>query len=73
MEISMLAPLPPDALAAEFDMLTSRAGVDVPADRRAGILAAYADFRSQLQLLHGPRTQLAEPSNTFTLVGRENA
>jgi len=65
----MIAPLQPDALAAEFDVLISRAGIDVPAERRAGILAAYADFRG----LHGPRTHLAEPSNVFSLVDRGDA
>jgi hypothetical protein len=54
-------------------MLMCRAGIDVPPERRAGILSAYTDFRSQLHLLHGPRTHLAEPSNIFTLAAKESA
>ena len=43
----------PDALAAEFDCLMTRAGITIPPPRRAAVLAAYADLRGQIALLHG--------------------
>lgn len=49
-------------------MLAARAGVAVPPEYRDSILVGYADFRAQLPLLHGPRTQLSEPPNIFSLV-----
>jgi hypothetical protein len=56
-----------DALAAEFDTSMARAGVTVPPNRRAGILASYADLRSQIALLHGRYGFGDEPSNVFRL------
>ena len=57
----------PDTLAAEFDLLMHRAGLSVPAERRAQMLPAYAELRDQVELLRGPRTAAAEPSNVFRL------
>jgi len=56
---------PADALAAEFDCLMARAGVTVPPQRRDAALAAYADLRGQIVLLHGRYGPEAEPSNVF--------
>lgn len=61
--------IPPDALAAEFDILMRRAGLDVPPDVRAQVLPAYAEMRDQIELLRGPRTAAAEPSNIFRVKG----
>ena len=63
----MAAPLSPDSLAAEFDCLMARAGITVPPRRRAAALAAYADLRGQIALLHGRYDYTAEPSNVFSL------
>jgi hypothetical protein len=60
----------PDALAAEFDCLMARAGVTVPPPRRAAALAAYADLRGQIELLHGRYGPEVEPSNVFRLGDR---
>ena len=57
----------PDTLEAEFDLLMQRAGLTVPAERRAQVLPAYAELRDQVELLRGPRTAAAEPSNIFRL------
>jgi hypothetical protein len=57
----------PDALAAEFDCLMARAGLTIPSQRRAATLAAYADLRGQIALLHGRYGHEAEPSNVFRL------
>ena len=59
--------LAPDALAAEFECLMARAGISVPEARRATVLAAYADLRAQIALLHGRYGAAAEPSNVFRL------
>jgi hypothetical protein len=58
---------PPDELAAEFDTLMRRAGLTVPQARRAATLAAYADLRGQIALLHGRYRAVHEPSNVFRL------
>lgn len=57
--------LTPEALATEFDTLMARAGITVPADRRAGILDGYADLRGQMALLHGRYSHVSEPANVF--------
>jgi hypothetical protein len=57
----------PDALAAEFDCLMARAGIKIPPQRRVSTLAAYADLRGQIALLHGRYGHEAEPSNVFRL------
>ncbi|MBV9252489.1 MAG: hypothetical protein JO227_25010 [Acetobacteraceae bacterium] len=56
-----------EALAAEFDMLMARAGITVPPQRREAVLAAYADMRGQIALLHGRHGPEHEPSNVFRL------
>ena len=61
----------PDELALEFTMFMSRAGVTVPPDRRGAILAAYADFRGQIALLHGRHAHTDEPAHTFTQLRAE--
>jgi hypothetical protein len=60
-------PYAPEALAAEFDMFMTRAGLTVSAERRAQVLPSYAELREQVDLLRGPRTAAAEPSNVFRL------
>lgn len=55
----------PEALAAEFDCLMARAGITVPPQRRPAVLAAYADLRQQIALLHGRYGPQHEPSNVF--------
>ena len=57
----------PEALAAEFDCLMARAGITIPEARRTAVLAAYADLRDQIALLHGRYGAAAEPSNVFRL------
>jgi hypothetical protein len=57
----------PDELAAEFDILMHRAGITVPDQRRAAVLASYADFRAQIALLHDRYAYTDEPANVFRL------
>jgi hypothetical protein len=63
----MTEPLSLEAAEAEFDMMTTRAGIAVPADRRAALLESFRDFRQQIALLHTRRSHVAEISNIFTL------
>jgi hypothetical protein len=57
----------PDDLATEFDILMRRAGIAVPDERRAAVLASYADLRDQIALLHNRYTYADEPANVFRL------
>jgi hypothetical protein len=57
----------PDDLATEFDILMRRAGITVPDERRAAVLASYADLRDQIALLHNRYTYADEPANVFRL------
>jgi hypothetical protein len=59
-----------DDLTAEFDILMGRAGITVPADRRATVLASYADLRGQIALLHDRYVHTDEPANVFRLSRR---
>ncbi len=65
--------LPPDELAREFDGFMSRAGLTIPAGRRAAVLASYADFRAQIDLLHGRQDHTGEPAHTFALSSHGDA
>ncbi len=61
-------PIPPDALAAEFDAYMRRAGLTLPAERRTQVLAGVSpSCRDQVELLRNGRTAAVEPSNTFRL------
>ena len=60
-------PLSPDELAHEFDNFMTRAGVTVPPARRAVVLESYADFRAQIDLLHGRQDHTGEPAHIFAL------
>jgi hypothetical protein len=57
----------PDELAAEFDILMRRAGLTIPDERRAAVLASYADLREQIALLHNRYVYTDEPANIFRL------
>lgn len=54
-------------LEREFDVLMRRAGIAAPADRRAGVIAGYADIKRMTALLRRPRTAADEPSNIYRL------
>jgi hypothetical protein len=56
-----------DDLAAEFDILMRRAGITVPDERRAAVLASYADLHDQIALLHNRYNYTDEPANVFRL------
>ena len=54
---------------AEFDVFLARAGMVVPPDRRAAVVAGWADCRAQLDLLHTRRDASHEPSDIFRMKG----
>jgi hypothetical protein len=68
-----MSSLSPDELAREFDGFISRAGLTIPAGRRATVLTSYADFRAQIDLLHGRQDHTGEPAHTFALPHRGDA
>jgi hypothetical protein len=57
----------PDERAVEFDILMRRAGITVPAERRATVLASYADLTEQMALLRNRYAHTDEPANVFRL------
>jgi hypothetical protein len=61
-----------ESLAQEFDVLMRRAGVSAPDARRAVVLAAYADLRTQIALLHGRYAHTDEPATVFRLAPAED-
>lgn len=60
-------PLSPEELVREFDGFMTRAGLTVPPARRGTVLASYADFRAQIDLLHGRQDHTGEPAHIFAL------
>ena len=60
--------IPDDAaLALEFDVFAKRAGLEVPADRKAVVFAGFKELRQMLALLRQPRTAAAEPAGTYAI------
>jgi hypothetical protein len=52
-------------LATEFDVLTARAGLTIPPDRRAELLTAFADLRAEIARLHAPLPPTLEPAAVY--------
>ncbi len=55
------------AIEQEFDVLMTKAGVELPADRKAGAIAGYKDMKRLAAALRQPRTAADEPSNVYSL------
>jgi hypothetical protein len=51
----------------ELDALLARAGANVPAHLKAGVLNGYREIKGMAAKVRQPRTAAAEPSNTFSL------
>jgi hypothetical protein len=66
----MPEPVTQAALEAEFDTLMARAGITVPQATRPSILAAFADLRGQIALLHAPLPHTDEPAHVFRVAAR---
>jgi hypothetical protein len=56
------------AIEHELDMLMARIGAEVPADRKAGVVAGYKDIKRMTALLRQPRSAADEPSNIYSLI-----
>jgi len=52
-------------LAAELEVLTRRAGLAIPEDRRAELLVAFADLRAEIVRLHDGLTPEIEPAAVY--------
>jgi hypothetical protein len=65
----MMTEIPDEAaLALEFDVFARRAGLDIPADRRAGVFAGFKDLLHMLALMRQPRTAAHEPASTYSIL-----
>ena len=65
----MTTEIPDDeSLALEFDVFARRAGLEIPADRRAAAFAGFKELRHMLALLRQPRTAVAEPAGTYSIL-----
>ncbi|MEU1480912.1 hypothetical protein [Streptomyces sp. NPDC005760] len=53
----MAADVTAAAAEAEFDVLTARLGIDVPADLKGGVLRGYQGLRAMAELLRGADTR----------------
>jgi hypothetical protein len=56
------------ALAAEFDVLAKRAGLSIPADRKAAMLLGYKDMKRMTALMRQPRTAADEPAAAYSML-----
>jgi hypothetical protein len=56
------------AIERELDILMARIGAEVPADRKAGVIAGYKDMKRMTALLRQPRSAADEPANIYSLV-----
>lgn len=63
-----MATLPDDtALMQEFDVFAARAGLTIPAERKATLFLGFKDLRKMLGLIRQPRTAAAEPAGTYSI------
>ena len=56
---------PADDLEREFEALAKRAQLQIPADRRAGLLNGYRELRNMVEVLRQNLPPSAEPASTF--------
>ncbi len=63
----MSEPTDETALALEFDVLTRRAGLDIPEERKPLVMAGFKELRQGLELLRQPRTAAEEPAGCFDI------
>ena len=56
-----------DRLLAEFEYWLDKEGIGLPAERRLGALADFADIRRHVEIVNGGSESNAEPSTVFVL------
>lgn len=54
-------------LSHELDVLMEKAGAEVPAEWRAGVLAGYEALQESAALVRQARSAASEPSNVYRL------
>ena len=55
------------ALVTEFDVLTRRAGLAIPEERKDALLKGFKDLKRMTALLRQPRTAADEPAGTYSI------
>ncbi len=60
-------------LGVEFDVLIARAGLTIPEDRRAELLAAFADLRAEIARLGEALGPEIEPAAVYRAAGRDGS
>jgi len=61
------SPADDQALAAEFDVLAKRAGLEIPENRRPALLKGFKDLKKMTALMRQPRTAADEPAGTYVI------
>jgi len=56
-----------NALAAEFDILAKRAGLEIPDSRKPMLLKGFKDLKRMTALMRQPRTAADEPAGTYLI------
>ena len=56
-----------DTLLAEFEYWLKMEGIALPAERRLGALADFADVRKHVEIVEGGSQSNAEPATVFLL------
>jgi len=61
----MMAEAEEARLRGEFDALMARAGLSIPEERRAELLIAFADLRTEIARLHEALPPTLEPAAVY--------
>ena len=61
-------PTDDQALATEFDVLASRAGLPVIAVHKPALLLGYKDLKRMTALMRQPRTAANEPAGAYSIL-----
>jgi hypothetical protein len=60
-------PTSEQALNAEFEVLTERAGLDIPESRKPALLQGFKELKKMTALMHRPLTAANEPAGTYDI------
>jgi len=55
------------ALSAEFEVLTARAGLAIPDSRKAALLRGFKELKQMAALMHRPLTAANEPAGIYDI------
>jgi RNase P/RNase MRP subunit p30 len=60
-------PTSEQALKAEFEILTARAGLAIPESRKAALLKGFKELKQMTARMHRPFTVAHEPAGTYDI------